>query len=332
MVAQIDRQYLKYGLGKSLRRFFTYACFEGRQLTTKGRWANPFIFIFLRLLTFIPQFKTDKKPIFITGLGRSGTTILGTLLSIHSDVGYMNEPKAIWHVLDNRQDLNANFGSDCGVYRLHEKDVMPKIRINANRIYSHYMALTRSKIVVDKYPELIFRIPYVKELFPDANIIFITRNGVDAIHSIGKWSENHSIEHNDLVDDWWGRDDIKWKYLCEQILLKDPFYKNVWPILTKKLDHVNRAALEWVSTMREGMRYEKIYPNFIIRVNYEDLLQNPVTFLENLQAQISLPKDPVVTDYALKRIYPNNAKPWPDLNDSVEYVFKETMQLMGYRI
>nr|WP_321399015.1 sulfotransferase [uncultured Desulfobacter sp.] len=334
MVAQIDKQYLKYGFGKTVRRFFTYVCFEGRQLTTKGRWANPFIFGFLRLLSRIPTCHSVKEPVFITGLGRSGTTILGTLLSIHSDVGYLNEPKAIWHILNNRQDLNANFrvNREGGLYRLDSQDVTQKAKRYATRIYRHYTTLIRSPIVVDKYPELIFRVAYVKELFPDAKIIFIIRNGVGAIHSIEKWSENNRTQNGETVEDWWGRDDIKWKYLCEQILLKDPLYENIWPILTKKLDHVNRAALEWISTMREGLKYERIYPDSIIRVRYEDLLDNPSCFLENLQTAICLPIDAAVADYARKRIYPNKQKPWPVLHDNVEKIFKETMQSMGYGI
>nr|WP_319491762.1 sulfotransferase [uncultured Desulfobacter sp.] len=334
MIAQIDKPYFKYGLGKIVRRFFTYACFEGRQLTTKGRWANPFVFAFLKILSRIPARRPVKEPIFITGLGRSGTTILGTLLSIHSDVGYLNEPKAIWHILDNRQDLNANFRvhKNAGLYRFDNQDVTQKAKRYATRIYHHYTTLTRSQKVVDKYPELIFRIPYVKGLFPDAKIIFITRNGVDAIHSIEKWSENNSTRNGDSVEDWWGRDDIKWKYLCEQILLKDPLYENIWPILAKEIDHVNRAALEWIATMREGLKYERIYPNSITRVRYEDLLDNPSRFLENLQTEICLPIDAAVSDYAQKRIYLNKPKSWPVLHDGVEKIFKETMQSMGYGI
>ncbi len=90
MIAQIDREYLTYGLGRAARRIASYVLYEGRPLTAKGRFINPFVFAWLRMLATLPGTSKVYRPIFITGLGRSGTTILGILLSLHRDVGYVN--------------------------------------------------------------------------------------------------------------------------------------------------------------------------------------------------------------------------------------------------
>lgn len=332
MVAQVDRTYLNYGLRRTSRRVLSYALFEGRPLTTTAQWFNPVVFMCLKTLAGFPGQPRVERPIFITGLGRSGTTILGVLLSLHQKVGYLNEPKAIWHLIDPRQDLNANYSSQGGMYRLSAEDVTPHTRSKAHRMFARYLTLTGSNRLVDKYPELIFRVGYVRAIFPDAKFIFITRNGADAIPSVVKWSERLGVKSGKHNDDWWGRNDIKWHYLREQLILKNALYEKVWPIATVNLDHANRAALEWVVTMREGLEQERRYPDAVIRIAYESLLADPVQELIRLQQQCDLEPDPMVADYAKKRLYDNPAKGWPSLHPPIEDVFIETMILLGYRV
>ncbi len=107
MIAQIDREYLSYGFARTARRLASYGLYEGRPLTTKGRFINPLVFTWLNILAALPGEPVVRQPIFITGLGRSGTTILGILLSVHREVGYLNEPKALWHVIDPRTTSTA---------------------------------------------------------------------------------------------------------------------------------------------------------------------------------------------------------------------------------
>lgn len=330
MVAQVDRTYSGYGLARTARRLVSYALFEGRPLTTKGQWFNPVVFAWLRILAAFPGNPKLSQPIFITGLGRSGTTILGVLLSLHRQVGYLNEPKAIWHLIDPRQDLNANYSDAVGIYRLCPNDVGPGEQLRAHRMFSRYLSLTGSDRVVDKYPELIFRVDYVRKVFPDAKFIFITRSGADAVPSVVKWSERLGVKTDEYIDDWWGRNDVKWKYLCEQLILANPAYESVWSLATEELDQTNRAALEWIVTMREGLEQQRRYPDAVIRVAYEDLLAKPEDELIRLQRLCGLVPDEAVADYAKKRLYDNPPKGWPELLSSVERLFKITMEELGY--
>ena len=43
MIPQIDRRYVKERPTKLFSRLVSYALFEGRPLTTKGRWINPLV-------------------------------------------------------------------------------------------------------------------------------------------------------------------------------------------------------------------------------------------------------------------------------------------------
>lgn len=330
MIAQIDREYLNYGAGRALRRFASYGLYEGRPLTTKGRFVNPLVFAWLRALAALPGKPAVRQPVFITGLGRSGTTILGILLSLHRAVGYLNEPKALWHVIDARQDINGNYSHSGGRFRLAAADATPAIRRRAERLFARYLRLSGARRVVDKYPELIFRVGYVLSLFPDAKFVFITRNGADAVPSVVKWSERLGVKSGGHTDDWWGRDDIKWQYLRDQLILGDPDYASIWPLADSALDHANRAALEWIVTMREGLAQAQRYPDAVIRIAYEDMLAQPVAELERLQRLCGLAPDPAVADYARKRLYDNPAKGWPVLHPAVDALFRQTMQALGY--
>lgn len=330
MVAQIDKEYLAYGLARSARRMVSYGLYEGRPLTTKGRFINPMVFAWLNMLAAIPGEPKVTCPVFITGLGRSGTTILGILLSLHERVGYLNEPKALWHVIDPRQDINGNYSSGGACFRLGAGDTTPAVTRRAHRLFSRYLSFTGSSRVVDKYPELIFRVGYVRAIFPDAKFIFITRSGADAVPSVVKWSERLGVKSGEHTDDWWGRNDIKWHYLREQLILGDPAYESVWSAATTDLDHANRAALEWIVTMREGLEQERSHPDVVIRVAYETLLANPARELERLQKQCGLNLDPAVADYARKRLYDNPAKGWPELHPTVDELFRATMKELSY--
>lgn len=329
MVAQVDSVYASYGLGRLVRRLASYGFYEGRPLTTKGRFINPLVFAWLNTLVALPGEPMVDRPVFITGLGRSGTTILGILLSLHRQVGYLNEPKALWHVIDPRQDINGNYALSGGQYHMDAADATPAMGLRARRLFSRYLTLTGSSRVVDKYPELIFRVGYVRALFPDAKFIFITRSGADAVPSVVKWSERLGVKSGEHTDDWWGRNDIKWHYLREQLVLGNPEYESVWPLATADLDHANRAALEWIVTMREGLAQEQRYPDAVIRVAYETLLADPAE-LVRLQQQCGLEPDPRVADYARKRLYDNPAKGWPELHPAVDALFRETMTRLGY--
>lgn len=331
MVAQIDGQYRRYGLGRSLRRLTSYGLFEGRPATTKGQWFNPLVFSWLRALAACPGTPRVDRPVFITGLGRSGTTILGVLLSLHSEVGFLNEPKAMWHVIDQRQDVNGNYGGRNVKYRLGSADVTNEIISRAHKVFGRYLLTVGARRLMDKYPELIFRVEYVRKIFPDARFIFIYRNGIDACQSIVKWSERLGVERDGHLEDWWGRDDSKWRTMWGELIQPDPAYAAVAALGAERIDHANRAALEWVITMREGLVQAAKHPDCVTKIRYEDLLTHPRPELGRLLDECGLVREDSVFEYAEKSLYDNPAKPLPALIPEVQALFDDTMNALGYR-
>ncbi|MEE9493955.1 MAG: sulfotransferase [Gammaproteobacteria bacterium] len=330
MIAQLDKEYMQFSKRFAIRRVASYLLFEGRPHTTKGQWINPFVRGFLNILAAIPGNSHADRPIYITGLGRSGTTILGKLLSLHKDVGFLNEPKLMWAMADAKTDVCADYVSAGGRFCLEAVDAQPDTARMVNRILSRYTRLVGVSRAVDKYPEFIFRIDYLKATLPDAKIIFIARNGIDAVASVANWSQVKGVQKDGQVDDWWGRGDIKWTYLCEQILTVNPDYSDVVNLGLNKIDHANRAALEWIVTMRQGLQAVENNPDLVYRINYEELVEKPREQLTQLMQACELSVSDTVLDYAEKSLYTLRKKPMPDLHAPVAALFESTMREMGY--
>lgn len=330
MIAQIDREYVRARPTKSVSRILSYALFEGRPVTTAGQWINPFVFGFLELLKRFSSPRRVKEPVFIVGTGRSGTTILGVVMSMNKDLGFLNEPKAVWHAAFGREDLIGSYSSGRADYCLSETDASPSVMKAMHRIYGWYLTVTFSRRVIDKYPELIFRVPFVRRIFPDAKFIFLVRNGWDTCYSIQHWSERLGVKEGQNRHDWWGINNRKWALLVDQVASKDPDFAPYLGELRRLQKHTDMAAVEWILTMREGMRLQALLPDAIQTVRYERLAREPQLVLREICDFCRISEDSTFYRYAEKVLKP--AKPVIpfELHPLIDVPFRKTMQALGY--
>ncbi|MEI6260925.1 MAG: sulfotransferase [Deltaproteobacteria bacterium] len=331
MIAQLDdRRYLRVRPWKFWSRLLSYGLFEGRPLTTKGRWINPLVFMFFSIVIRFPALRKVCKPVFILGMGRSGTTALGLVLSMHRKVGFLNEPKALWHSVLPCEDLIGSYTQEAACYRLGALDATDLCRKWMHRIYGAYLVATFSSRVVDKYPELIFRVPFVQSLFPDAKFLFLVRNGWETCRSIEGWSNRLGQQLRGEVHDWWGLDRRKWKLLVEQIV---PEHSDLAPHVDAMrgwTDQVDMAAVEWIVSMREGLALLQRYPYDVLRVTYEELCHDPGNVMEQIREFVGLGKDEVFLQYGQSVLRPVKLNPPFILASVIERPFYETMQALGY--
>ena len=309
----------------------SYAFFEGRPVTTKGRWINPLVFGLLkRFAATRKRYEAVEKPIFILGTGRSGTTILGIVLSMHADVGYLNEPKAIWHLIHPNEDIIGNYSRAEAVYRLTAADATDAMRHRAVQMFGAYLGAVRAKRLVDKYPELIFRVDFVQALFPDARFIFLTRNGWDTCRSIATWSERLGVAVDGEKHDWWGVDDRKWELLVEQLVKTEPLLSESADEILQFEGHLDRAAVEWTVTMREGLSLMEAAPEAVHRIGFEALTADPDRTLSELCDFCELRADATFHAYARATLHPVPAREPFEMHPKIAPIFYETMRAMGY--
>ncbi len=330
MIAQLDRTYLRTRPLQGVRRLVSYALFEGRPLTTRGRWINPLVLGHLRAAAHAPQLRAVQRPAFILGTGRSGTTILGKLLSMHRDIAFLNEPKALWHVIHAEEDVIGSYTRGPGRYRLTEADATIERRQAARRIYGYYLAVTGTRQVLDKYPELMFRVPFVRALFPDARLLLLVRHGRDTIESIEHWSERLGRDVGGEVHDWWGRDGRKWRLMTQELVPSEPLLAGLAPKIAGLTGHVDRAAVEWILTMQQARRTAALHPDQSLLVRYEDLVGSPRTTLAEILAFLGRPADPVVEAYAERTLRPAPPKRGVRLDPVLVPAFEATLEALGY--
>ena len=331
MIAQINTDYIKTRPLKALTRLVSYVLFEGRPLTTKGRWINPAVFSLLKSVSTSNRgFQLVQKPIFIIGTGRSGTTILGVVLSMHKDVGYLNEPKAIWHVINPHEDIIGSYSRSIAKYRLNVEDMTDEMHHRASQMYGAYLSATGAKRIVDKYPELIFRVDFVRALFPDARFIFLVRNGWDTCHSIDAWSKRLGVQVNGETHDWWGADNRKWKLMVDQLVSTDDDLNEIVEDVINFDRHLDRAVVEWVVTMREGFRVIESIPECTHTIRFEELTLKPEETLSELCDFCELSTDITFLNYARRTLNPVPIREHFDLHPKIAPIFYDTMARLGY--
>jgi hypothetical protein len=151
-----------------------------------------------------------RKIIFIIGVGRSGTTLLMTMLNAHSEIcfppettflhRYICNPK-IHRIIEkkNQSFFHSLLNKDTNFKRIGMKPehIISNLSFNMDlkKIYlnmlNKYAASKNKSIIGDKYPRNLELLPEMKFLFPDAYIIHIIRDPRDVIAS--------------RLKTWWGQ-------------------------------------------------------------------------------------------------------------------------------
>ncbi len=153
------------------------------------------------------------SPIFIFGVGRSGTTLLQSMLNSHKDIAFTPEThffldfianpkinklisKKRFNPLENML-INNDYLKKTG---LNIKDIAENLlKSNKFSLENFYKTLlieyanTRGKLIIgDKDPKNLECLEYIKDIFPNAFVIHIIRDPRDVILSRTKaeWSKH----------------------------------------------------------------------------------------------------------------------------------------------
>lgn len=332
MLAELDPLYIKTRPSAAIRRLVTHACFQGRQPSMRWLWLNHFYDRFIRAVMKVhPAPRQVEKPIFILGVGRSGTTILGKLLSFHRAVGFLNEPKAIWHVIYPDEDVLGTYPVTQRKYWLVTEDASPTVCARARRVYGTYLSFVHARRVVDKFPEGIYRIPFLLAVFKDAKFVVIVRNGVDTVRSIADYARANTRQYPDRRENWWGVNDQKWHLLVEQVAVRDAAFAVRIDELSNLTRPEDRAAVEWSLAIRETQRWLlALPPQTIHLVRYERLVAEPRQTLQELLTFCELSEDPELLHYAHQVLRQRRHPARLSLTPWVEDVFRQAMSAQGY--
>lgn len=113
------------------------------------------------------------EPIIILGSPRSGTTILGNLLAQHPELHYEEEPRLTWRYGNDGK-------SDCLTVNDLDSD---KKRLIRNAFEQRVVSSGKLRLL-EKTPSNALRPEFVEAVFPEAKLIYISRDPVECILSI----------------------------------------------------------------------------------------------------------------------------------------------------
>ncbi len=214
---------------------------------------------------FVRPVSTPRRA-FMIGCGRSGTTVLGKILGAHPEVTYFYEPQGRWAMVDPRADIWRRFYPKRAGGLLDEANVSHR---NAQKFERLFRANT--PFVVDKTPELVFRLDYQLTLTPEAKYIHIVRDGEDVANSIAlRAQRSFQVWGDHRYNDWWGFDDGKWQFLISvadtRSYLADAAHD--------AQNDFDRGLCEWLLGIEEIERHRERLGGQLLEIRYTDLLDN----------------------------------------------------------
>ncbi len=259
----------------------------------------------------------ETAPTFIVGCPRSGTTILGEILSQHPSVFYLFEPRPMWIGVEPRLNVWGE-GADGGQLAWGTKDYDSRTAVRLRRWFHFARTIGGKPRLIEKLPLNVFRLPWMAQVFPAARFVHIIRHGRDAAISLA------ALIARRFPPGYW---ETHWNYrMFEAYAEMHPDLHHALENARKAPDNYGRALLAWTCAIHAGLRARPLSGERLLEIHYEDLIARPRQTLETLLTFAGLPPAHQVTDYAQDALHPRSLHkpdPAPALTQAIAGDFLE---------
>jgi LPS sulfotransferase NodH len=209
----------------------------------------------------VGPFPGIAHPVFILGCGRSGTTILGKVLSRHRKITYLNEPRELWSSAYPETDVwTSSAYTSGGKIHLSTADADHKKSARIRRMFRFETLVSRRPLLIEKLPINNFRLRFIHAIFPDARYIHIYRNGLEVASSIARANR---------TGDWFGSGGYKWNQLVEYATAEGRA-GDVPALCTTDFE---RGLLEWRLSTEAAISFlGELADNAYFELSYDDFV------------------------------------------------------------
>lgn len=227
-----------------------------------------------------------RPPIILFGNTRSGTTIVQKVIATHPDVVGWYEPNPIWLYPDPGREHDE----------FDESDATDRAKRYIRKRFLKYQESNGGRIVMEKTPQNLLRIPYVREIFPEATFLFIVRDPFSFISSVErKWQLTvtgrgiiRRLKDTPILTlHHWVR-----RYIVQQVhkrilrrkylAIWGPRYKGIQEDL-KAHDQLTVIARQWAVPSRKAEQDMTSFDDGqILRLKYENFVDDPISHLESI--------------------------------------------------
>jgi len=197
---------------------------------------------------------------FITGIPRSGTTILGELVGMHPDIVEFNELTFLSFLNDSNYLFQLNIKSD-EVNKVLFKNLK---KITYSYIKDLYLETGKvknqnAKVIIEKDPMLTACPQLLHEFFPNSKIVHIVRDPIYIGESYKRFINN--LKDDDIKRTWGTYGDIN-------LTIYDP--------------HI-RGVMAWISYKNRFSQYNLLNnsENYL-EINYNDFAINTQSVISNI--------------------------------------------------
>lgn len=192
----------------------------------------------------------SHEPIFVLGLPRTGTTLVERILASHSDVLSAGELQNFGITLKRMSESRTN-------RMLDVETVRSAMEINFGELGQRYIQSTRpvtgsTRHFIDKLPMNFFYIGFIAQALPNAKIVCLRRNAMDSC--LSNFRQLFRLDH--------------------------PYYSYAY-----SLEDTADYYLLFDQLMAH---WENLFPDRILRVEYEQLVDEPEAQTRRLLAHCGL--------------------------------------------
>ncbi|NEZ65796.1 sulfotransferase [Leptolyngbyaceae cyanobacterium CCMR0082] len=239
---------------------------------------------------------------FIVGCGRSGTTLLGDILSSHNEVSYLFEPYYLWAAIDPRLDILNLFADIEPSLYLDDSFFLAEHKHRFERCLTKFIQNKKANLLIEKTPLNIFRIGWIEKIYPGAKFIHIVRDGFDVAKSIERLATTNSykIFGKPNLNQWWGNNNIKWKTLRkDSVSMKSHELREIDLLDT----HISKAAYEWSLSLKEAELWQAKLGDRFLAITYQQLVEYPLEKLTEIACFLEIELDPIWLEKVISGIH-----------------------------